>query len=94
MRKRYSRFPHETTVDQMSSEERFGAYRILGYHAAFGLFDRRDGFACLDPSEFPQMRVQLALLDQLFPRASAAGRPRLHQRSGNWVQANAPGGAA
>ena len=85
---------HETTVDQMFSEEQFEAYRALAYHAAFGLFDRRDGFACLDPSEFPQMRVQLALLDQLFPRASAAGRPRLHKRSGNWVQANAPGGAA
>ena len=85
---------HETTVDQMFSEEQFEAYRALGYHAAFGLFDRRDGFACLDPNEFPQMRVQLALLDQLFPRASDAGLPRQHQRSGNWVQANAPGGAA
>jgi hypothetical protein len=40
------------------------------------------------------MRVQLALLDQLFPRASAAGLPRQHQRSGNWVQANVPGGTA
>jgi hypothetical protein len=40
------------------------------------------------------MRVQLALLDQLFPRASDAGLPRQHQRSGNWVQANATGGAA
>jgi hypothetical protein len=85
---------HETTVDQMFSQEQFEAYRALGYHAAFGLFDRRDGFACLDPNEFPQMRVQLALLDQLFPRASDAGLPRQHQRSGNWVQANATGGAA
>ena len=48
---------HETTVDQMFSEEQFEAYRALAYHAAFGLFDRRDGFACLDPNEFPQMRV-------------------------------------
>jgi hypothetical protein len=40
------------------------------------------------------MRVQLALLDQLFPRASAAGLPRQHRRSGHWVQANVPGGAA
>ena len=29
-RKRYSRFPHETTVDQMFSEEQFEAYRALG----------------------------------------------------------------
>ncbi len=93
-RKRYSRFPHETTVDQMFSEEQFEAYRALGYHAAFGLFDRRDGFARLDPNECPQMRVQLALLDQLFPRASAAGLPRQHQRFGDWVPANAPGAAA
>jgi hypothetical protein len=93
-RKRYSRFPHETTVDQMFSEEQFEAYRALGYHAAFGLFDRRDGFACLDPNECPQMRAQLALLDQLFPRASAAGLPRQHQRFGDRVPANAPGAAA
>jgi Patatin-like phospholipase len=93
-RKRYSRFPHETTVDQMFSEEQFEAYRALGYHAAFGLFDRRDGFARLDPNECPQMRVQLALIDQLFPRASAAGLPRQHQRFGDWVPTNAPGAAA
>jgi hypothetical protein len=93
-RKRYSRFPHETTVDQMFSEEQFEAYRALGYHAAFGLFDRRDGFACLDPNECPQMRAQLALLDQLFPRASAAGLPRQHQRFGDRAPANAPGAAA
>jgi hypothetical protein len=46
-RRRYSAFPHETTVDQMFSGEQFEAYRALGYHTTFGLFDRRDDFAKL-----------------------------------------------
>jgi hypothetical protein len=52
-KRRYSAFPHEITVDQMSSEEQFEAYRAPGYHATFGLFDRRDDFAKLDPAELP-----------------------------------------
>ena len=85
---------HETTVDQMFSEEQFEAYRALGYHAAFGLFDRRDGFARLDPNEFPQMRVPLALLGQLFSACERRWPAEAASASGNWVQANAPGGAA
>jgi predicted acylesterase/phospholipase RssA len=74
-KKRYSDFPHETTLDQMFSEEQFEAYRALGYHAAYGLFDRRDDFAKLDPKEFPKAREQVALLDELFPRATNGGAP-------------------
>jgi hypothetical protein len=59
-KKRYSDFPHETTLDQMFSEEQFEAYRALGYHAAYGLFDRRDDFAKLDPKEFPKAQEQVA----------------------------------
>ena len=44
-KKRYWAFPHETTLDQMFSEEQFEAYRALGYHATNGLFTRRDDFA-------------------------------------------------
>jgi Patatin-like phospholipase len=72
-KKRYSDFPHETTLDQMFSEEQFEAYRALGYHAAYGLFDRRDDFAKLDPAEFPKAREQVALLDELFPRVTKNG---------------------
>ncbi|MDR6874965.1 hypothetical protein J2Y55_006005 [Bosea sp. BE125] len=33
---RYPDFPHETTGDQMFSEEQFECYRALGFHAAHG----------------------------------------------------------
>ncbi len=74
-RKRYADFPHETTLDQMFSEEQFEAYRALGYHAAYGLFDRRDDFAKLDPKEFPKAQEQAALLDELFPRVTTGSPP-------------------
>jgi hypothetical protein len=83
-RKRYSAFPHETTLDQMFSEEQFEAYRALGYHAAYGLFDRRDDFAKLDPAEFPEALKQAALLDRLFPRVTEGGAPGNFQTFTEW----------
>jgi Patatin-like phospholipase len=82
-RKRYAQFPHETTLDQMFSEEQFEAYRALGYHAAYGLFDRRDDFAKLDPAEFPQASAHAQLLDRLFPRVTKS-TPGPHQRFFDW----------
>src|SRR5262249_7864375 len=78
-KRRYSHFPHETTVDQMFSEEQFEAYRALGYHAVNGLFDRRDDFAKLDTNEFPDAWKDVKLLDDLFPRRPGA-IPRPHSR--------------
>jgi hypothetical protein len=74
-RKRYPAFPHETTLDQMFSEEQFEAYRALGYHATKGLFDRRDAFAHLDPAENPDVWEEVALLDRLFPRVADDSPP-------------------
>ena len=85
-KRRYSRFPHETTVDQMFSEEQFEAYRALGYHAAHGLFDRRDDFAKLDTNEFPDAMRDVKLLDDLFPRRPGAA-PRLHSQFVDWFTA-------
>jgi hypothetical protein len=85
-RKRYSDFPHETTLDQMFCEEQFEAYRALGYHAANGLFDRRDDFAKLDPAEFPRASVHAELLDQLFPRVTK-DTPGSHRRFVDWLPA-------
>jgi hypothetical protein len=85
-RRRYSDFPHETTLDQMFSEEQFEAYRALGYHAAYGLFDRRDDFAKLDLAEFPLARAHAELLDQLFPRVTT-GTPGPHRRFVDWLPA-------
>ena len=35
-------FPHETTLDQLFSEEQFEAYRALGFHAVHAAFKRID----------------------------------------------------
>ena len=89
-KRRYSAFPQETTLDQMFSEEQFEAYRALGYHAAFGLFDRRDDFAKLDLAEFPEARKQVELLDQLFPRKTGSGAPNERSSLADWLPAAPP----
>ena len=68
-KKRFSAFPHETTLDQFFSEEQFEVYRALGFHAAYGLLRRWDKFAHRDPAECPQVTDQMRLLDRLFPVA-------------------------
>src|ERR1700738_1008387 len=35
-------FPHETTLDQLFSEEQFEAYRNLGFHAVNAVFKHDD----------------------------------------------------
>jgi len=66
-KKRYSAFPHETTLDQLFTEEQFEVYRALGFHAAYGLFGGHDSFAHRDPDAYPQIIEQAGLLDRLFP---------------------------
>jgi len=92
-KRRYSQFPHETTLDQMFSEEQFEAYRALGFHAVYKLFDRNDRFAHLDPAKCPHTRAQIALLDHLFPRVSTDAEPGQRQRFAEWLSAD-PLGAA
>jgi hypothetical protein len=40
-KRRYPSFPHETTLDQLFSEEQFECYRSLGFHATLGVFGDR-----------------------------------------------------
>jgi hypothetical protein len=40
-------FPHETTADQLFSEEQFEAYRALGEHIASGFVEGRDPVAAV-----------------------------------------------
>jgi predicted acylesterase/phospholipase RssA/uncharacterized membrane protein (Fun14 family) len=86
-KKRYSAFPHETTLDQLFSEEQFEAYRALGFHAAYRFFDRRDHFAHRDPQENPCIRNHLDFLDDIFPLASAPDPcwPREHASFADWL---------
>lgn len=83
-KKRYPDFPHETTLDQMFSEEQFEAYRALGYHATKTFFDRSNDFAKVDFAEFPEARAQIDLLDKIFPRARP-GRPEEKHRFAEWL---------
>jgi hypothetical protein len=61
-------------------------YRALGFHTAYGLFDRRDDFAKLDPAEFPQAAAHAELLDELFPRVTK-GTPGSDPRLAGWLAA-------
>jgi hypothetical protein len=89
-KKLHPQFPHESTLEQMFSEEQFEAYRALGYHAAYGLFDRRDTFAQLDSAEFPDYRKQVGLIDKLFPRVTIGGPPTRHQHLTDWLPPGPP----
>ena len=84
-KKRWGDFPHETTLDQMFSEEQFEAYRALGFHAAYGLFDRSDKFAHLDPVKNTDARPQIDALDRLFPRAATGHLPGQKQTFADWL---------
>jgi hypothetical protein len=89
-RKRNNAFPHETTLDQWFSEEQFEAYRALGFHAAYRLFDRSDRFAHRDPRQYPDVRPHLALLDELFPRVGIGGPPGQKQTFAGWLPKEGP----
>lgn len=41
-KRRNPRFPHESTADQLFSEEQFEAYRALGFHALDAAFNHID----------------------------------------------------
>jgi hypothetical protein len=86
-KKRHDDFPHETTLEQMFTEEQFEAYRALGFHAAFGLFDRSDNLAHLDLVTNADVRRQMEDLDQLFPRipSETGDPPRQKQTFTEWL---------
>jgi hypothetical protein len=71
----------------MFTEEQFEAYRALGFHAAFGLFDRSDNLAHLDPVTNADVRRHMADLDQLFPRipSETGDPPRQKQTFTEWL---------
>jgi predicted acylesterase/phospholipase RssA len=80
-RQKFQSFPHETTLDQMFSEEQFEVYRALGFHATFKLFNREDKFAFLDSNESSRTLHNLKRLDELFPLGKQEGRTITGQRN-------------
>lgn len=89
-KKRYGAFPHETTADQLFSEEQFESYRALGFHASYRFFDRRDRFAHLDLKQNPCVGDQMDFLEKLFPVTSTPDPcfPREHTTFAAWVAAD------
>ena len=73
-KKRYSDFPHETTLDQWFTEEQFEAYRALGFHATYGLFSGSDTFAGLDSPDNAKSCQQVKALNELFGLTAAVAR--------------------
>jgi hypothetical protein len=59
---RHASFPHETTADQLFSEEQFEVYRALGEHIAIGFVNGRDPVA-VDPKN--QLKLTNMVKDML-----------------------------
>jgi hypothetical protein len=83
-KRRYSDFPHETTLDQWFTEEQFEAYRALGFHAAYQLFSGRDEYAFLDLDETRDSLPNVAVLNGLFA-GTAISPPAIPESSGFWA---------
>jgi predicted acylesterase/phospholipase RssA len=49
-KRRFPSYPHETTADQLFSEEQFEVYRALGFHAVTEVFSGRDQVGMLPKS--------------------------------------------
>jgi hypothetical protein len=61
-------FPHETTADQLFSEEQFEAYRALGEHIARRFLDGRDPVAVFDEDR----EALLAIIREAIPGVKVA----------------------
>jgi hypothetical protein len=55
-------FPHETTLDQLFSEEQFEAYRALGEHIARRFVDGRDDVAAYPDEKDEILKIVYAML--------------------------------
>jgi hypothetical protein len=61
-------FPHETTLDQLFSEEQFEAYRALGEHIARRFLDGRDGVAVYSDEKEDLLKIVNAMLPEATVR--------------------------
>jgi hypothetical protein len=64
----YPRFPHETTADQLFSEEQFEAYRALGEHIARRFLDGRDEVAAFSDDRAELMEIARSTVPRATPR--------------------------
>jgi hypothetical protein len=66
-------FPHETTLDQLFSEEQFEAYRALGEHIARRFVDGRDGVAAYPDEKDELLQIVSAMLPEAAPKQDRDG---------------------
>jgi hypothetical protein len=50
-KRRFPSYPHETTADQLFSEEQFEVYRALGFHAVNEVFRQRSSRNAPKPAQ-------------------------------------------
>ena len=62
------RFPHETTLDQLFSEEQFEAYRALGEHIARRFVDGSNGVAAYADEKDELLKIVQAMLPEAAPK--------------------------
>lgn len=70
-------FPHETTLDQLFSEEQFEAYRALGEHIARRFLDGRDGVAAYSDEKAELLRIVSAMLPEATLKQDSDGASAL-----------------
>jgi hypothetical protein len=70
-------FPHETTLDQLFSEEQFEAYRALGEHIARRFLDGRDGVAAYSDEKAELLRIVSAMLPEATLKQDSDGTSAL-----------------
>jgi hypothetical protein len=61
-------FPHETTLDQLFSEEQFEAYRALGEHIARRFLDGRDNVAAYADERQELLLIVRTMLPEATPK--------------------------
>ena len=64
----YHRFPHETTADQLFSEEQFEVYRALGEHIARRFVDGHDEVAMFSEDRDELLEMMRTLIPGAAPR--------------------------
>jgi hypothetical protein len=77
--RRYNKFPHEITLDQLFSEEQFEVYRALGFHMARGVLSGQDVVCVNGVSAAGEPQVQMLKFDDASNPTLAAVRTILLQ---------------
>jgi hypothetical protein len=82
-KKRYSKFPHESTSDQFFTEEQFEVYRALGFHAVEGFFSGEHEFSWSAAGAAPWKTHEdaMAAVRAIIPMASSQREPEPASRN-------------